>query len=53
MMILKTKDVLNEIIKSNDKVLMDKGVTVAVSELADSSVNFVVRVWVNTLTIGM
>ncbi|MCB9096918.1 mechanosensitive ion channel family protein [Arcobacter aquimarinus] len=46
--IKKTKDVLNEIIKSNDKVLMDKGVTVAVSELADSSVNFVVRVWVNT-----
>lgn len=46
--IKKTKDVLNEIIKSNDKVLMNKGVTVAVSELADSSVNFVVRVWVNT-----
>jgi len=46
--IKKTKDVLNEIIKSNDKVLIEKGITVAVSELADSSVNFVVRAWVNT-----
>ena len=26
----------------------DKGITVAVSELADYSVNFVVRAWVNT-----
>lgn len=46
--IKKTKDVLNEIIKSNNKVLIEKGITVAVSELADSSVNFVVRAWVNT-----
>ena len=27
---------------------LDKGITVAVSELADSSVNFVVRAWVKT-----
>lgn len=46
--IKKAKEVLNDIIKSNEKVLLDKGVTVAVSELADSSVNFVVRAWVNT-----
>ena len=46
--IKKTKDVLNDIITSNEKVLLDKGITVAVSELADSSVNFVVRAWVKT-----
>ncbi len=46
--IKKAKNVLNDIIKSNEKVLLDKGVTVAVSELADSSVNFVVRAWVKT-----
>ena len=46
--IKKAKDVLNDIINSNEKVLLDKGITVAVSELADSSVNFVVRAWVKT-----
>ena len=46
--IKKTKDVLNDIITSNEKILLDKGITVAVSELADSSVNFVVRAWVKT-----
>ena len=46
--IKKTKEVLNDIITSNEKVLIDKGITIAVSELADSSVNFVVRAWVNT-----
>ena len=46
--IKKTKDVLNDIISSHEKVLLDKGITVAVSELADSSVNFVVRAWVKT-----
>lgn len=46
--IKKAKEVLNTIVTSNEKVLLDKGVTVAVSELADSSVNFVVRAWVNT-----
>lgn len=46
--IKKAKDILNDVVKSNDKVLVDEGVTVAVSELADSSVNFVVRAWVNT-----
>ena len=42
------KDVLTNILESNDKILQEKGLTVAVSELADSSVNFVVRAWVNT-----
>ena len=46
--IKKAKDVLNDIVSSNEKVLVDRGITVAVSELADSSVNFVVRAWVNT-----
>ena len=46
--IKKTKEVLNDIITSTDKVLLDKGITIAVSELADSSVNFVVRAWVKT-----
>lgn len=46
--IKKAKEVLNKIIVSDERVLVDEGVTVAVSELADSSVNFVVRAWVNT-----
>ena len=46
--IKKAKDVLTNILESNDKILQEKGLTVAVSELADSSVNFVVRAWVNT-----
>lgn len=46
--IKKAKNTLHKIIESNEKVLLEDGVTVAVSELADSSVNFVVRAWVNT-----
>ncbi|XPV68033.1 MAG: mechanosensitive ion channel family protein [Halarcobacter sp.] len=46
--IKKAKDLLNEIVKADSRVLQDKGITVAVSELADSSVNFVVRAWVDT-----
>jgi len=46
--IKKAKDVLTNILESNDKIIQEKGLTVAVSELADSSVNFVVRAWVNT-----
>jgi small conductance mechanosensitive channel len=44
----KTKAVLETVIKANALVLKDPGVTVAVAELADSSVNFVVRPWVNS-----
>ena len=46
--IKKAKEILNRIIESDERVLIEKGITVAVSELADSSVNFVVRAWVNT-----
>lgn len=43
-----TKKLLTEIVTSHEKVLTDPAPTIAVSELADSSVNFVVRPWVNT-----
>lgn len=46
--IKKAKELLNSIVEADERVLTDKGITVAVSELADSSVNFVVRAWVNT-----
>ena len=46
--IKKTKEVLLSLVENDERVLKDKGVTVAVSELADSSVNFTVKVWVNT-----
>lgn len=44
----KTKQVLTDVINSNELILKDPAVTIAVSELADSSVNFVVRPWVNS-----
>ncbi len=43
--IKQTKDVLLNVITSNTKVLKDPAPMVAVSELADSSVNFAVRPW--------
>jgi len=46
--IKKAKDVLTNILESNDLIIQNKGLTIAVSELADSSVNFVVRAWVQT-----
>ena len=46
--IKKAKDVLTNILENDDRIIQNKGLTVAVSELADSSVNFVVRAWVNT-----
>jgi small conductance mechanosensitive channel len=46
--IKKAKNILNEIVEADERVLKEKGITVAVSELADSSVNFVVRAWVDT-----
>jgi len=42
----KAKGILEEILASHPKVLKDPEPTVAVSELGDSSVNFVVRPWV-------
>lgn len=40
------KKELEAIVNADERILKDKGVTIAVSELADSSVNFVVRPWV-------
>jgi len=42
------EQVLTDIAKAEPKVLSDPELTVAVAELADSSVNFVVRPWVKT-----
>ncbi len=44
----KVRKVLEEIISADDRILADPAPTIAVSELADSSVNFVVRPWVNS-----
>ena len=44
----KTKALLTKICKSDERVLKEPGVQVGVHTLADSSVNFVVRPWVNT-----
>lgn len=46
--IKKAKEILERVVKEDSRVLKDPAVTVAVSELADSSVNFVVRPWVKT-----
>lgn len=42
------KDTLLEIVNAEEGVLKEPAVTIAVSELADSSVNLVVRPWVKT-----
>jgi small conductance mechanosensitive channel len=44
----KTKAVLEAVVNANSLVLKDPSVQVAVAELADSSVNLVVRPWVNS-----
>ncbi|KIO36231.1 MULTISPECIES: mechanosensitive ion channel domain-containing protein [unclassified Shewanella] len=41
-----TKDVLKQVLDNNAHILKDPGYTVALTELGDSSVNFVVRPWV-------
>lgn len=43
----KAKQVLIDVVNKDGRVLQDPPLTVAVSELADSSVNIVVRPWVN------
>lgn len=42
------KATLQELVEADERVLKDPAVFIAVSELADSSVNFVVRAWVNS-----
>jgi len=44
----KAKNILNDLIKQDSRILGDPESMVVVSELADSSVNFTVRVWVNS-----
>lgn len=44
----KAKEILKEMVAADERILKDPEPTVAVSELADSSVNFVVRPWVNS-----
>ena len=46
--IKKAKQAINDVIKSNTKILADPEPKVFVTELADSSVNFVVRPWCKT-----
>jgi small conductance mechanosensitive channel len=46
--IKKAKEVLATIMAADDRILKDPAVFIAVSELADSYVNFVVRAWVNS-----
>ena len=46
--IRKAKQLLADIISKDERVLKDPEVTIAVAELADSSVNFVVRPWVKS-----
>ncbi|OUS01281.1 mechanosensitive ion channel protein [Flavobacteriales bacterium 33_180_T64] len=45
--IKKAKDVFNTVLASHPLILKDPVPTIAVSELADSSINFVVRPWCN------
>ncbi|GGD49371.1 mechanosensitive ion channel family protein [Lacimicrobium alkaliphilum] len=44
----KAKQILQEMLEADERVLKEPAIQVAVSELADSSVNFVVRPWVAT-----
>ena len=44
----KVRSTLEELIAAEDRIMDDPAPTIAVSELADSSVNFVVRPWVKT-----
>jgi small conductance mechanosensitive channel len=43
----KARDIIIDILSNDERVLKDPSLQVAVSELADSSVNFVTRAWVN------
>lgn len=50
--IKQAKEVLEKVVKENERVLKDKSVTIAVAELADSSVNISVNVWVKSSDYG-
>lgn len=42
----KARNIISAVLSEEDRILMDPAATIAVSALADSSVNFVVRPWV-------
>jgi small conductance mechanosensitive channel len=44
----KVRDTIKELVDAEERILSDPECTIAVSALADSSVNFVVRPWVRT-----
>jgi small conductance mechanosensitive channel len=44
----KTKQILSDVVSQHPLVLKDQAITIGVNELAESSVNFVVRPWVNS-----
>ena len=44
----KVRGTLEDLVAAEDRILDDPACTIAVSELADSSVNFIVRPWVQT-----
>ncbi len=44
----KAKSLIEKVLNEDDRILKDPAPVVAVSELADSSVNFIVRPWVNS-----
>ena len=43
----KAKEIIRNIVESDERVLKDPAVFIALGEMADSSVNLTVRVWVN------
>jgi small conductance mechanosensitive channel len=45
----KVRKTLEDLVATEDRILDEPATTIAVSELADSSVNFVVRPWVKSL----
>ncbi len=46
--LLKAKTLLEKIVAEDSRILAEPAPNIAVNELADSSVNFIVRPWVNT-----
>jgi len=44
--IRKAKEIMTEVVGNDERIIKEQGVQIAVSELGDSSVNFVVRPWV-------
>ncbi|MPQ96300.1 mechanosensitive ion channel, partial [Thioclava sp. JE_KL1] len=45
--IKKAKSILEQLVQEDERILKDPQPTIALSELGDSSINFIVRPWVN------